>query len=155
MATVDYSKRLERATQQVKERCLAAFDRLNASKALTLRRLTVELAGCRLATSEVRATQVGLEWPEPLSYDSSGRLTASIRGHRVSVAHDGKRRFRAEIDGKQRHPCPRHVVEEELGLQVHEKRSGGNSESVPRAIWRHLVDRFNLFDEGVHYDRYG
>jgi len=155
MATVDYLKRLDRARQQAEQSCLSMFNQVNDSGALTLRRLTIELTGCRLATSEVRATQVDLEWPEPLSYDSSGTLTASIRGHRVSVAHDGKRRFRAEIDGKHRHPCPRHVVEEELGLQVHEKRSGGNSESVPRAIWRHLVDRFNLFDEGVHYDRYG
>ena len=42
-------------------------------------------------------------------------------------------------------------VEHELDLEVHRKSDGGNSETVSRAIYRHLVDRFNNDDSTVTY----
>lgn len=88
-------------------------------------------------------------------YSDRGRLTGEVQSYQVSILHDGNRHFRAVVNGKRYDSLSQKFVEEELGILVHVKRSGSEvgypSESVPRAIWPHLADRYNDFDDTVSY----
>ncbi len=86
-----------------------------------------------------------------LVYDSPGTLTSEIRGRIVSIQQFPGRRFKATIGGTDYARLSMHLVEEELGISVNRKSGGGNSETLSRAIYRHLVDRYNSGDESVIY----
>src|SRR4030042_1257440 len=108
----------------------------------------------RALNVELKGSQVNVSMPNPISYDSSfGRLSVEVKGRMVSVDADDKRHFRAQIDGQMYERLPRSIVEKELGIGVQQKSSGGNSEPIPRAVWRHLADRYNLFDRTVQYEK--
>lgn len=89
-------------------------------------------------------------------YSDPGRLSGKIQSYQVAISHDGKRHFRAIVNGERYDSLSQKFVEEELGIPVHVKRSGSEvgypSESVPRAVWRHLADRYNDYDRTVSYE---
>jgi hypothetical protein len=89
-------------------------------------------------------------------YSEKGRLTGTICTYQISIVHDGKRHFRAVINGEWYNSLSQRFVEKYLGILVHVKRSGSEvgypSEPVPRSVWRHLVDRYNDFDDTVYFE---
>lgn len=89
-------------------------------------------------------------------YSDPGRLSGKIQGYQVAISHNGKQHFRAIVNGEHYDSLSQKFVEEELGIPVHVKRSGSQvgypSESVPRAVWRHLADRYNDFKRTVSYE---
>jgi len=91
-----------------------------------------------------------------LLYNDSGRMTGMIQNYQISILHDGRRHFKAVVNGKHYDSLSQEFVEKELGIQVHVKHTGSEigypSESVPRAVWRYLVDRHNDFDSKVLYE---
>jgi hypothetical protein len=151
---VSGTDRLKAARQAAAEECQRLFDRLAIRRGLPSS-LTVRLTGVWRESGEVAQSEVSLSIPKALTYDSGGRLTSDIKGHRVSVLNDGKRHFRVTIDGKQYPQLRVGLVEGELGIAVRKKRSGLQtgypSEPVGGAVWRHLVDRHNLLDKSVEY----
>ena len=92
-----------------------------------------------------------------LVFNDPGTLEGHINGQLVKVRHlkPGKSGFQVFWDGRW-HPWLRAgLVEEELRIEVHAKKSGSQegypSEAVTRAVWRHLVDRYNNYDSDVKY----
>jgi hypothetical protein len=90
-------------------------------------------------------------------YKDSGTLEGSINGQRVKVCHSkpGPSNFKIFWNGKWYPWLFSGLVEYEFGIVVRTKKTGTQkgypSEAVIRAIWRHLVDRYNDYDEGVSY----
>ena len=89
-----------------------------------------------------------------LTYDRPGRLSGPIHGRQVSVLQLPHRRFPkgTTIDGVEHRQLSMEYVENELRIAVNRKADGSNSETVSRAVWRHLTDRYNMGDETVTYE---
>ena len=102
------------------------------------------------ATSPILVTSS--EGKRHLRYDHPGRLTGPIRGRQVSVLQLPRRRFRTDVNGIGYLRLSMDFVEGELGIEVKRKSSGGNSETLSRAIYRHLVDRYNDGDNTVSFE---
>ena len=86
-----------------------------------------------------------------LIYDSPGTLSGPVKGHDISVVQRPHRRFRTTIDGTEYQRLGMRYVEDEFEISVNRKSNGGNAETVSRAIYRHLVDRYNDHDSTVTY----
>lgn len=144
------------AISEIEASCRELFEsRCGYSGAMLASNVGIEIV-IRAFNLELKGSLVNVSMPNPISYNSFGRLSGEVKGHRVSVESveaDGKRYFRAQIDSQQYERLPRNIVEEELGIEVQQKSSGGNSEPIPRAVWRHLADRYNLFDRTVKYEK--
>lgn len=87
-----------------------------------------------------------------LPYDSPGRMSGQIRGHQISVWQYPGRTFKTIIDEREYSRLTMELVEGELGLEVHRKANGGNSETLARAIYRHFVDHYNSGHQTIQYD---
>lgn len=127
-------------------------DKCRSSGAMQAEKAKIDIT-IRLSNEHLGTKTIEVSIPNPILYASSGCLTGSVNGHDICVNADGKEHFRASVDGKLHHPFSQSFVEEELKIKVQEKHWGGNSEPIPRAVWRHLVDSYNLFDSEVAYDR--
>lgn len=84
-------------------------------------------------------------------YDSPGELSGTIRGYSITVKQSPGRRFVTLINGAEKRRLAMDFVEGDLGLRVSRKTAGGNSETLARAIYRHLLDRMNTGDASVAY----
>lgn len=155
------SKRIifeERAKQEVIKSYMETFERLCRSEAGRLPDeifITMRMRA-RWASSFLE-TDAGVVILKPIYYATPGRLSGEVEGHDISVSNDGEGCFRALINGKLHHPLSSRLVEEELKVEVHRKKSGSQvgypQESVPRAVWRHLMQQYNSGDPTVHYER--
>ncbi|MCJ7655641.1 MAG: hypothetical protein MUO97_10180 [Dehalococcoidia bacterium] len=143
------------AITEIEAFCRELFEsRCRCSDAMPACNVRIEIM-IRAFDLELKGSLVNASMPTPILYDNSfGWLSGEVRGRRVSVDADGKRHFRAQIDSQLYERLPRSIVEEELGIEVQQKSSGGNSEPIPRAVWRHLADRYNLFDRTVKYEKH-
>lgn len=96
-----------------------------------------------------------------LTWESPGTLNGTIKGprgeYKVSVTQFPGRRFTngTYVNGIQRRRLTMGFVEGGLGLKVNRKSTGGNSETLSRTIFRHLVDRYNNGDETVSFEPLG
>jgi hypothetical protein len=86
-----------------------------------------------------------------ISYDVAGELAGQIRGYDLRVKQFGRRRFRTYVNGVEHSWLEMDFVEGTLGLSVHRKSSGGNSETLARAIWRNFADQYNKGDKSVTF----
>ncbi len=148
---IDYTRRFEKTKEIVTEECLKLFETL-------YRRITspaeFRITMSAMSTGAISQCEASVAIPKPINYKTKGRLTGKIRDHQVSVINDGAGHFRVTIDGKEYPRLPQRLVEEELGIPVQKKsgaQSGYPSETVGRAVWRHLTDRYNLLDKTVSY----
>ena len=88
-----------------------------------------------------------------IPYDTPGTLRGIIKGNTVEVTQLLGRRFpRTVIDGLVYKKVPGEIIERDMGLTIHQKRNGGNSETHSRAIWRDLADKYNAGDVSVSFD---
>ena len=87
-----------------------------------------------------------------ITYDDRARLSGQVQGHTVSVSQSPTRRFRTVIDGTEYPRLPMAYVEDEFGVKVIRKRNGANGETVSRALYRHLANRYNNGDATVIYE---
>jgi len=141
------------AITEIEAFCRELFEsRCRCSGVMPVSNVRIEIT-IRAFNRELKGSPVNASMPTPISYNSFGRLSGEVKGRRVSVDADGKGHFRAQIDSQLYERLPRSIVEEELGIEVQQKSSGGNSEPIPRAVWRHLADRYNLFDRTVKYEK--
>jgi hypothetical protein len=141
------------AIGEIEAFCRELFEsRCRYSGAMPASNVRIEIV-IRAFNLELKGSLVNASMPNPISYNSFGRLSGEVKGRMVSVDADDKRHFRAQIDSQLYERLPRSIVEEELGIKVQQKSSGGNSEPIPRAVWRHLADRYNLFDRTVKYEK--
>jgi hypothetical protein len=141
------------AIGEIEAFCRELFEsRCRYSGAMPASNVRIEIV-IRAFNLELKGSLVNASMPNPISYNSFGRLSGEVKGRMVSVDADDKRHFRAQIDSQLYERLPRSIVEEELGIEVQQKSSGGNSEPIPRAVWRHLADRYNLFDRTVKYEK--
>ncbi len=92
--------------------------------------------------------------PRPIRYDQPGTAAGPIRNYQASVTQLSDRIFPngTVIDGVEHPRLSRDVVENVLGLTVNKKSDGGNSETHSRAVYRHLVDRYNEGDLTVTWE---
>ncbi len=152
--SVSHSDRLQKLKQAITEECQKLLDKLVRQRGLPSK-LRISLAAVYMEPAEIAECEASLVIPKVLTCDSRGQLTSNINGHYVSVVSDGNRHFKVTIDGKEYLRLSADLVEKELGIQVNKKRSGTQtgypSEPVGRAVWRHLVDRYNLLDKTVEY----
>ena len=90
-------------------------------------------------------------------YNDPGTLEGQFNGKLVKARHSkpGKSGFQVFWDGRWYSWLYAGLVEEEFGVKVHTKKKGMQegypSEAVTRAVWRHLVDRYNDYDPDVKY----
>jgi hypothetical protein len=146
-----------RAKQEVANRCADMFETFCRTEGGRLpEKLYVDM---RARWSSGRGTIWEKDAPEmqliilkPIRYNTDGRLTGKIRGYEVSVTQFD-RRFIPVVNGEQLPGLTMSFVEGELGISVYRKRSGGNSETLSRAVWRYLADLYNEGDLTVHYER--
>lgn len=148
--TIDYGARFEKAKQEVASQCLKLFETLYKYGTLTAE-FTITMSAVDRETGGISSTKASIVIPKVIRYNTMGRLSGKIRDHQVSVVNDGEGHFRATIDGKEYPRLPQRLVEEELGILVQKKRAGGSSETIGRAVWRHLADRYNRLDRTVSY----
>lgn len=148
--TIDYGARFEKAKEEVVQQCLVLFKRLRRFTTFPSK-FTITIQAQSGEAGEVSSTEASIVIPGLIGYTTTGRLSGKIRDHQVSVINDGEGHFRVAIDGKEYPRLPRKLVEEDLGIQVQRKRAGGSSETIGRAVWRHLKDRYNLLDRTVSY----
>ena len=149
----------ERAKQEVINRCLDLLERLRQASETGLLpdELRIDVRGVWSSGEMVTVFDQRVVIPKPIYYATPGRLSGEVEGHDISVSNDGEGCFRAVINGKLHHPLSSRLVEEELKVKVHRKKSGSQAgypqESVPRAVWRRLMQRYNSGDPTVHYER--
>lgn len=86
-----------------------------------------------------------------LYYDTPGELVGDVKSFQIKVTQYPGRRFTTWVYGQERRRLDMGFVENILGLSVHRKLNGGNSETLARAIYRHLADRFNQGDTTVSF----
>jgi hypothetical protein len=147
----------ERARQEVINRCVEMFERLCRSEAgrlpdelhITMR---ARWPSVSVETDALVVTPKPIVIPKPIRYNTDGQLTGKIRDYEVAITQYDLR-FIPVINGKQLSGLTMSFVEGELGISVRRKRSGGGSETLSRAVWRHLADRYNEGDPAVHYER--
>lgn len=84
-------------------------------------------------------------------YDTPGELSGTIRRYSITVKQYPGRRFVTWVDAREKRRLSMAFVERDLGLSVNRKTAGGNSETLARAIYRHLLDRMRNGDGGVTY----
>jgi len=153
---VSMTKRItfgERTKQEVIKSCMETFERLCRSKAGRLPdELLITMRMRARWASESMETDAGVVILKPIRYNTDGRLSGKIRGYEVSIKQFG-RRFTPMVNGEQLPGLTMSFVEGELGISVYRKRSGGNSETLSRAVWRYLADLYNEGDLTVHYER--
>ncbi|MBI2171434.1 MAG: hypothetical protein HYU30_05370 [Chloroflexi bacterium] len=121
--------------------------------------LCVQLVLAKMGTSQDTVVKPDSPVPSPLvigqlpkariPLDTAGTASGMISGHSVVVRQFSGRRFRTTIDGEDYARLTMDVVEGMLGLQVHRKKAGGNSETLARALWRELVGRYVKGDATV------
>lgn len=94
---------------------------------------------------------------ERIVYNDAGTLEGYVNGQLVKVRHPepGPSGFQIFWDGQWHSWLYAGLVEDEFGIEVHTKKKGIQkgypSEAVTRAVWRHLVDRYNAYDPDVKY----
>ena len=147
---MDYAARFEKAKQEVTEQCLKLFEMLYRRSTFPSE-FTITVSAASKETGEIAESKTSVVIPKPINYKTMGRLTGKIGDHQVSVINDSEGHFRVTINDKEYSRLPRKLVEEELGIPVQKKRSGGSSETIGRAVWRQLTDRYNLLDKTVSY----
>ena len=86
-----------------------------------------------------------------LKYELAGELRGTIKTYDIVVRQSAGRQFITYVNGVEHKWLEMAFVEGVLGLFVHRKRNGGNSETHARAIWRHFIDRYNGGDTSVSY----
>jgi len=92
-----------------------------------------------------------------INYNDPGTLEGHVNGKLVKVRHSkpGPSGFQVFWDGRWYSWLFAGLVEEELGIEVHTKKTGIQkgypSEAVTRAVWRHLVNHYNDYDPDVTY----
>ena len=147
-------QRFERAREELSECCLKMFDHLclgpegkvrTLPSSVDIRMQIIRADGGRVETSGF------IRWPERIYYKTRGRLTGKIGSYQISVTQIPNRRFRPVVDGESLNRLRTQFVEGGLGIPVNRKRSGGNSETLSRAIFRQLADRYNAFDRSVEF----
>lgn len=148
--TIDHAGRFEKAKQDVAQECVKLFEALYR-RSTSPAKFSILMTAVLRETGEIRECGTSFVIPEPINYKAMGRLTSKIGDHQVSVINDGEGHFRVTIDDKEYPRLPQRLVEEELGIPVQKKRAGGSSETIGRAVWRHLTDRYNLLDKTVSY----
>lgn len=144
---IDYTKRFDKAKQDMTEQCLKLFKMLYTYPA----EFRILMSAVNRETGGISQSTASIVIPKPINYKTMGRLTGGIRDHQVSVINDGQGHFRVTIDNKEYPRLPRKLVEDQLGIPVQLKQAGGSSETIGRAVWRHLTDRYNLLDKTVSY----
>lgn len=147
---IDYTKRFEKAKQDMTEQCLNLFEMLYRRSTFPSK-FTITVSAVSTETGGIAESGTSVVIPKPINYKTMGRLTGRIRDHQVSVINDSEGHFRVTMDDKEYPRLPRKLVEEELGILVQKKRAGGSSETIGRAVWRYLADRYNLLDKTVSY----
>ena len=94
---------------------------------------------------------------ERILYKDAGILEATLNGTIVRGRHSEPGRSGYEVfwDGQWYSWLYAGFIEEEFGIEVRTKKTGSQkgypAESVTRAVWRHLVDRYNACDTDVKY----
>ncbi|MCI0775974.1 MAG: hypothetical protein J4N97_09635 [Chloroflexi bacterium] len=93
---------------------------------------------------------------EKVVYDAPGVFSGRVNGAEVIVSQDEDRRFPfgTLIDGVAHRRLSMSLVEQRLGIEVLKKNDGTNAETVSRAIFRHLADRYNDGDTTITFDEY-
>jgi len=147
---IDPNERFEKAKQEVARQSIKLFEKLRRFTTFPSK-FTVTLQAQSEETGEVSSTEASVIIPKLIGYQTMGTLTGKIRDHQVSVRSDSAGHFRVTIDDKEYPRLPQRLVEEALGIPVQKKRAGGSSETIGRAVWRHLADRYNLIDKTVSY----
>ena len=90
-------------------------------------------------------------------YNDPGTLEGHVNGKLVKVRHSkpGPSGFQVFWDGRWYSWLFAGLVKEELGIEVHTKKTGIQkgypSEAVTRAIWRHFANHYNDYDPDVKY----
>jgi hypothetical protein len=90
-------------------------------------------------------------------YKDSGTIEGLVNGQSLKIRHPkiGPSGFQVYWDGHWYSNLRAGLIDYELGIKVHTKRTGMQkgypSEAVTRAIWRNLVDRYNNYEPDVKY----
>jgi len=151
---IDYTRRFEKTKEIVTEECLKLFETLYRHITLPAE-FTITVSAWSKETGETAESKTSVVIPKPINYKTMGRLTGKIGDHQVSVRNDGAGHFRVTIDEKEYPRLPQRLVKEELGIPVQKKKTGAQSgypsETIGRAVWRHLTDHYNLLDKTVSY----
>jgi len=151
-----------RARQEVADRCGEMFEEFCRTEGGRLpEKLYVHMrarwSSGRGTIWEKDAPEVQLVIPQRISYTTPGQLSGEVEGHDISVSNDGEGHFRGVLNGKPYDSLSITFVEEKLKVPIQKKKSGSQagypSEPVPRAVWRHLADRYNDGDPTVRYER--
>lgn len=147
----------EQAKQVVADSCVEMFEHLCRIERGQLPDTLRVNMWARWASGSRASREEDIVIPKPISYVTPGRLSGEVEGHDISVSNDGEGCFRAVINGKPHHPLSSRLVEEELKVEVQRKKSGSQTgypqEPVPRAVWRHFMQRYNSGDPTVQYER--
>ncbi len=94
---------------------------------------------------------------ERILYKDTGTLEGHVNGQFLKVRHPkfGASGFQVFWDGQWYLWLRADLIEDELGIEVYAKKNGEQkgypSEPVTRAVWRHLVNRYNNCDPDVKY----
>ncbi len=147
---INPAERFEKAKQEVAGECLKLFETLYRH-ITSPAEFRITMSAMSKETGAISQCEASVAIPKPINYKTMGRLTGKIGDHQVSVRNDGAGHFRVTIDEKEYPRLPQRLVEEELGIPVQKKSARGSSETIGRAVWRHLTDRYNLLDKTVSY----
>ena len=151
----DNTVRFNNVKQAVAEECQKLFEKLCRHSDLP-DELKITLSALYRETAEISECETSVAIPKRINYKSAGRLIGKIRDYQVSVINDGDGHSMVTIEGKEHLPLRLSIVEQQLGIPVQKKRSGPQlgrpSETVGRAVWRHLADHYNRPDRTVQYE---
>jgi len=151
---VSYTERSKKLKQLAGETSVQLFGKLQEGSGQLPSEVRIKIS--TVYHGEMREVGDSVPIPTALSYDSEGQLSGEIRGHCVSVISDGSGHYVTTIDGRKSPRLTPNFVETEFGITVKKKQSGTQkgspSETVGRAVWRHLVDRYNSFDNTVQFE---
>ena len=151
---INYTERFGRVKQAIGGECLKLFETLYKHSTLPVE-FRITMSTMTKETGEIRECETSLVIPKPINYKTVGRLTGKIRDYQVSVVNDGEGHFRVTIDDKEYLSLSIGLVEKQLGIPVQKKQSGFQSgypsEPLGRAVWRQLMNRYNLLDKAVEY----
>jgi len=152
---IDYTARLEKGKQVITEECLKLFESLYRHSTFPAE-FKITMSAVSKETGGIAEGETSFVIPKPIHYKTGGRLTGKIRDYQVSVINDGNGHFRVIMDDKEYSRLSIGLVEKQLGIPVQKKQSGAQSgypsETIGRAVWRHLAQRYNLLDKTVQYE---
>jgi hypothetical protein len=144
--------RYEKAEQIMIDECTKIFNKLY-SRMIFPAKLKIKMSTFSEETGIVES-DTSFVIPKAINYNSEGNLTGKTKYYQVSVVNDGKGHFKVEIDSKKTQ-LSMDLVEKQLGIPVQKKKTGSQSgypsEPLGRAVWRNLMERYNLLDKTVKY----